>query len=147
MQEIYSSLLTHCHALLAAAEHTKKPLSFAIIVGATQPALAHDALRAYSRSPYLTGQVLFDFRISEIYTFQTYTPRALICGTGRAGAQCLAGILEKPISHRPGSCRLQKFSDLYTSEYFRDRCIRCTYVNIVGILQKPLPHRPGSSRF
>jgi hypothetical protein len=54
---LYADLIAACTALLHAADAANSPLSFALVVGGTEPALASPALSALPASPFFRGQL------------------------------------------------------------------------------------------
>ena len=100
--ELYAALVERCHMLLARAEAARAPLSYALIIGATAPALRLPCISALRASVHFRGELLVGVG-SHVYICgrQHMKPDAAIfraCDTGVFFLQTSAAAAKWPVT-------------------------------------------------
>ena len=79
--ELYAALITRCEELLARADAAQAPLSFALVIGATAPALKLSCIAEIGHSRFYRGRLLVG--VAE-HAYVDYAPRLTRPATFRA---------------------------------------------------------------
>ena len=100
--ELYAALINRCHDFLATAEADGRALSFALVIGATAPALQLPSIASLPQSPYFRGRLVVGVADhAYVCGRQHMQPRPKqfrACDTGVFFLQSSAGALEWPVT-------------------------------------------------